>query len=573
MPVHNSDIANIFKKTADLLEIKGDNPFRIRAYREAGRTVKNLSRSVRSFIENNEKLTELPGIGKDLAGKIEEIAATGRLEFLENLEREFPSGLTDLMKVEGLGAKKVAKLYRELKIKNPEDLKKAVKSNRVSKLDGFGKKTEENIEKNLKILSRYENRLRISEVKNIAGPLMEYLKKSREVIKLSQAGSYRRCRETSGDLDILALTGPESNIIERFLNYDDVERIIFRGKKKLSVVLENDFQVDLRVITSDSFGASLQYFTGSKSHNIALRKLASKKGLKINEYGVFNDNDRRIAGKTEQDLYSSVGLDYIAPELRENRGEIEAASESRLPRLITLNDIKGDLHMHTKKTDGHSTIEQLARACLDAGYEYMAVSEHTRKVTVAGGLTPAEMSDWLLEIDRVNRNIHGIKILKSGEVDILKDGSLDLPDEILARMDVVTCSVHYNFNLSREEQTRRILKAMENPNFNILGHPSGRLINKREPYEINMEEILKKAFRENCFMELNAHPARLDITDIYAKRAKELGVKIVISTDAHGVGELSNINYGINQARRGWLEKKDVLNTNNLAGLKTALKK
>ncbi|MGM0442482.1 MAG: DNA polymerase/3'-5' exonuclease PolX, partial [Elusimicrobiota bacterium] len=561
MPVHNTDIARIFKKTADLLEIKGDNPFRIRAYREASRTVKNLSRSISDFIDSGEELTDLPGIGKDLAGKIKDILDTGRLETLDDLEKEFPEGLTDLIKIEGLGPKKVAKLYKELDIKNPGDLKEALESEKIRELEGFGRKTAENISQGLEKLSRYEKRLKISEVEAIAKDLTDYLKKGKEVVKVKPAGSYRRKKETVGDLDIVAVVRENSDITERFLNYEDVDKIISGGDKKSSVVLKNGFQVDLRVISSQNFGAALLYFTGSKAHNIRVRKMAVEKDLKISEYGVFKDDESRIAGETEEEVYSSIGLDYIPPELREDRGEVKESGKSNLPRLVKLEDIKGDLHIHTSKTDGRYSITEMARACRDTGYKYMAISEHTQKVTVAGGLTPDEMSGWLDKIDRVNEKFPDIEILKSAEVDILEDGSLDLPDELLDRMDVVTCSVHYNFNLPREKQTRRILKAMDNPHFNILGHPSGRLINKREPYEINMEEILKKADQKNCFMELNAHPARLDITDIYAKRAKELGIKIVISTDAHGIDELSYMRYGVGQARRGWLEKEDVLNT------------
>jgi DNA polymerase (family 10) len=575
MPVHNSDVSDIFNRIADLLEIKGENLFRIRAYRNAARTVGGLSKSVSDLVENGKDLSVLPGIGKDLAEKIKKIVKTGSHPLLQELEKELPPELPDLMKIQGMGPRKVKVLFEKLGIKSADDLKKAAEEGKIQKLEGFGRQTEKNLLEELIWIKKKKGekeRIKLSVAEQIAEPLIEYLKKEKGVREMEVAGSYRRRKETVGDLDILATCRKGSDVMDRFAGYDEVKKILSKGKTKSSVVLRSGLQVDLRVVAQTSFGSALHYFTGSKEHNIAVRKMGLKKGLKINEYGVFRGK-RRIAGKTEGEVYKQVGLPYIEPELRENRGEIEAAKNKSLPKLIVLEDIKGDLHVHTKSTDGHYSAEEMAEAAKKKGYEYVAITDHSKHVTIARGMDVKRLLKQIGEIDRLNRKTRGILILKSIELDILEDGSLDLPDEVLEDLDLVICSIHYKFNLSREKQTERIIRAMENPHFNIFSHPTGRLLNERRPYEINMEQVMKAARENGCYLELNAHPDRLDLNDTDCKMAKDLGVMVAISTDAHRTDDLDLMRFGIGQARRGWLESGDVLNTRSWEELEKLLKR
>ncbi len=575
MPVHNSDVAEVFNRIADLLEIKGENPFRIRAYRNAARTIGGLSQSAADLLEQGKDLSSLPGIGKDLADKIKEIVETGTHPLLGELEKELPPELPGLMKIQGMGAKKVKVLFDKLAVKSVRELTEAAEEKKIRRLPGFGEKTERNILEELgRIKERKgeKERIKLAVAEQIAKPLVEYLKKEERVKEVEVAGSYRRKKETVGDLDILATCKKGSRIMDRFVDYDEVDKILSRGKTKSSVVLRSGLQVDLRVVPQVSLGSALHYFTGSKEHNIAVRKIGVKKGLKINEYGVFKGK-KRIAGKTEKEVYKQVGLPYIEPELRENRGEFEAAQKKNLPRLVALEDIKGDLHVHTKATDGHYSLEDMADAARKRGYDYIAISDHSRHVTVAKGLNAKRLRKQIEEIDRLNEKRNDIQILKSIELDILEDGCLDLPDEVLEELDLVVCSVHYKFNLSREKQTERIMKAMDNPYFNIFSHPTGRLINEREPYEINMEQIMNAAKEKGCYLELNAHPDRLDLNDIHCKMAKDMGVKVAVATDAHRIDDLDLMRFGIGQARRGWLEAEDVLNTRSWKVLKTLLER
>ncbi len=576
MPVHNNDIADIFSEFADLLEIKGANPFRIRAYRNAARTITGQSKNINDMVRGGEDLTCLPGIGKDLAAKIKEIVETGELSKLNDLKKELPDGLSKLMNIQGLGPKKIKVLFHDLGITSVKGLKKAAQDHRLRELEGFGDKTEQNI---LGEIERFEEekrkhggkeRIKLFRAEQIAENYREYLEKYEEAEKVQIAGSYRRRRETVGDLDILAVCGKETGLMDHFVEYEDVVKIISKGKTKSSVLLRTGLQVDLRVIQPESYGAALLYFTGSKDHNIAVRKIGVGKNLKINEYGVFK-GDKRIAGKTESEVYKTVGLPYIEPELREDRGEIGAAQKGNLPKLVELDDIRGDLHMHTRYSDGRFTIKEMAEAAQNKRYEYIAISDHSRHLTVARGLDEKRLTKQMKEIDKLNQELKDIRILKSIELDILEDGSLDLPDEILKDLDLVLCSVHYKFNLSMEKQTNRILKAMDNPYVNIICHPSGRLINERPPYEVNMEKLIKSAKERSCCMELNAHPDRLDLNDIYCKMAKEEGVKVAVSTDAHTQNDLDFMRFGVGQARRGWLEPGNVLNTRDWKELKTLL--
>ncbi|MFW6131056.1 MAG: DNA polymerase/3'-5' exonuclease PolX [Candidatus Aminicenantaceae bacterium] len=576
MPVHNSDISEIFNKIADLLEIKDANPFRIRAYRNAARTVKSLSKSVADMIEQEKDLSKFPGIGKDLANKIGTIVETGTLPLLKELEKDVPPELSQMMKIQGMGPKKTKVIYKKLGIKSTDALLQAAKNEKIQHLPGFGKKTEKEIIEEVERMKKQKKggveRMKLAKAEQIAEPFLNHLKKEKGIKDIIIAGSYRRRKETVGDLDILVTCKKGSSVMDRFVNYEDVEKVISKGNTRSSVFLRSGLQVDLRVVPEVSYGAALHYFTGSKEHNIAIRKKGVKKKLKINEYGVFK-GEKRIAGKTETEVYKQVNLPYFEPELRENRGEIEAAQKDKLPHLITLDDIKGDLHVHTKYTDGRYSIEEMAQAAKEHHYHYLAITDHSKQVRVAKGLDTKRLRKQIEEIDHINQKIKDIQILKSIELDILENGSLDLPDEVLKELDLVLCSIHSKFNLTQEKQTKRIIKAMDNPYFNILCHPSGRLINERKPYELNMEKVMKAAKERGCYLELNSHPDRLDLHDVHCKMAKEMGIKLAITTDAHSINDLNLIKFGIGQARRGWLEPEDVLNTKNWKELKKFLKR
>jgi len=572
MPVQNSDVSNIFNKIADLLEIEGANQFRVRAYRNASRTVSSLPRNVSDMIESEEDLTALPGIGKDLAEKIEEIVKTGSLGQLEDLEGKTPSGLSQLMQVGGLGPKRVKALNQHLGVTTLKELEKAAREGRVRELEGFGQKTEQAILEELEAQEGTEERIKLMEAEQRARSLVEYLKKGKGIKEITVAGSYRRRKETVGDLDILITCRKGATVMDRFVDYEDVKKVISKGTTRSTIVLRSGLHVDLRVLPQVSYGAALHYFTGSKAHNIAVRTLGVKKDFKINEYGVFK-GDERIAGKTEKEVYNQVDLPYIEPELRENRGEVEAAQKGDLPHLIGVEDLRGDLHTHTKATDGHATLEEMAKAAKEHGYDYLAITDHSKKVTMAHGLNVRRLAEQIEAIDRLNGKFNDILLLKGIEVDILKDGTLDLPDDILKELDVVVCSLHYYRRLSREKMTERVLRAMDNPYFNILAHPTGRLINERDPYEIDLEKIMEGAKERGCFLEINAYPDRLDLTDSHSRMAKEMGLKLAISTDAHSIADLDFIRYGIDQARRGWLEPDDVINTRSLKQLQKLLKR
>jgi DNA polymerase (family 10) len=576
MPVHNSDIARIFNQIADLLEISGANPFRVRAYRHAARTVEDQPQSVAAMIEKGEDLSEISGIGKVLAGKITEIVATGSLKMLTDLQQEVPEGLSELMKITQLGPKRVAALHKNLGIKDLEDLAEAARQGQIRDLEGFGEKTEDHILKELQRRKGAEKRTKLAEAEQVVDSLKSFLEGIEGVNRVTVAGSYRRRKETVGDLDILVTCKKDSPVMDRFTGFEDVAEVIAKGKTKSAVRLRSGLQVDLRVVPEVSYGAALHYFTGSKEHNIAIRKIAVKKDLKINEYGVFQGHDgdgERIAGASEEEVYAAVDLPYIASELRENRGEIEAAQKAKLPRLILREDIRGDLHAHTHATDGHSSLREMVAAARDLGYSYLAITEHSQALRVAKGFDSKQLERQIEEIDKLNGEYPGFRILKGIEVDILADGSLDLPDAVLGKLDLVVCSVHSKFNLSSEKQTKRIIRAMDNPHFNILGHPTGRLINERAAYGVDMEKIMKAALERGCILELNAHPDRLDLNDHHCRMARDMGLKVAIYTDAHSTKALGNMKYGIYQARRGWLTKDDVVNTRRVAELLKLLKR
>jgi DNA polymerase (family 10) len=571
MPVHNIEIANIFDEIADFLEIEDENPFRIRAYRNAARTVRGLGSDLKDMVAAGEDLTELPGIGKELAAKIREMLETGTVKALVKLQQRIPQSVTEILKLPNLGPKRVRILYHDLKIENLQQLAKAAGQGRIRTLEGFGEKIEKAILEAVEARTQKEKRFMIAEAGRYVHSLIDYLKNVPGAKEVVAAGSYRRARETVGDLDILVTARKTSPLMDRFVEYDEVAEVLAKGKTRSSVVLRCGLQVDVRLVAQSSFGAALQYFTGSKDHNIAIRRLGQQRGLKINEYGVFRF-EKRVAGRTEESVYRALDLPLIPPELRENRGEIEAARDKCLPDLVEVKDIKGDLHMHTQMTDGRNSLKEMALAARQRGFKYIAITEHSDRLKVAGGLDPPRLMQQMEEIDRLNEALKGIAILKGIEVEILEDGSLDLDDTVLARLDLVVGTVHSYFDLPLEKQTERILRAMDHRYFSMLAHPTGRRLNEREPYRVDMARIIHKARDRGCFLELNSNPRRLDLYDIYCVAAKAQGVLVSVNSDAHSVNDFDYLAFGVAQARRGWLEKDNVLNTRSLAQLRKLLK-
>lgn len=569
--VHNTDIADIFDEIADLLEVEDSNPFRIRAYRNAALSMRDLNREAADMVANNENLCDISGIGEDLAAKIKEILKTGTAHKLIELRKKTPHAVTNLLKIPGLGPKRIKILYEKLHIHTVNQLREAAKKGKIRTIPGFGEKTEQEILGGIKDQAVMTMRHKWADVMPYVESLVQFLKSIPGVSKVEVCGSYRRLAETVGDIDILVVAKKGSEVTNRFIHAKDVTQIIEQGNTRARVILRKKLPVDIRIVPPQSFGAAVHYFSGSRTHVIQIRDIAEKKNLKINEYGVFKGS-KSIASETEEDVYKTVGLPYIPPELRENRGEIEAAQHNQLPHhLITLSDLKGDLHAHTNATDGKLTLSELAEAAKARGFEYINVSDHSKRLAMARGLNVDRLESQIEAIDKLNDKLKGITLLKSIEVDILEDGQLDLPDDILKKLDLVVASVHGYFNLSRDKQTSRILKAMDNNYFTILGHASGRLIGKRKAYDVDLEKIIKHAKQRGCYLELNAHPIRLDLDDVYCKMAKELGVLIAINSDAHSDVDFNNLRFGINQARRGWLEPKDVLNTRSLKELKKLL--
>jgi len=572
MPIHNADIAAIFEEIAELLEIQNENPFRIRAYRNAARQVEGMGVPVADMVAKGEDLTELPGIGDDLAAKIQEIVATGQCKALEKLRKQVPPSITELLKIPGLGPKRVRALYDTLKVKSIDQLAKAAQAGKIRELGGFGAKTEQTILAALAAHVTGQKRFKLAIAGQYAEPLKKYLEKVPGVLQVVLAGSYRRFKETVGDIDILVTATGAGKVMDKFTSYDEVREVLAKGETRSTVILKCNLQVGLRVVDPECYGAALQYFTGSKEHNIEIRRLAQERKFKLSEYGVFR-GEQRIAGETEESVYRAVDLPWIPPELRENRGEIEAARAGKLPKLVELKELRGDLHVHTKATDGHNTLSEMAAAARAHGLDYIAITEHSRRLTVAHGLDVKRLRQQMQAIDKLNAQLKDITLLKGIEVDILEDGSLDLPDDVLGELDIVVGAVHSQFKLARSKQTTRILKAMDHPHFTVLAHPSGRLIDQREPYDVDMLKIIRKARERGCFLELNAHPERLDLLDSHCQMAKEEGVLIAISSDAHSTQDFDNLYYGVGQARRGWLEKKDVLNSRSLKELRGLLKK
>jgi len=557
----NAEIAAVFAQVADLLEFQGANPFRVRAYRNAARTIQDLPTPVSAMVEGDgARLTEIQGIGADLAEKITTLVRTGSLPMLEELRSQIPASVLDIMRVPGLGPKRAAALYHELGIKTLEELREACQAHRVRELKGFGEKTESAILEGLQLALEASQRIYWAEADQVAQALREHLAGCTAIRQMEFAGSYRRGKDTVGDLDLLVVADPPADAMDRFATFPEVADVLARGDTKMSVRLQFGLQVDLRVVGAESFGAALQYFTGSKAHNVELRGMARQKGLKINEYGVFR-GDQRVAGRTEEEVYAAVGLPWIPPELREAREEFQWAAKGALPPLIELDDLQGDLHVHSTWSDGAATIEELVEAAKKRKLKYLAITDHSKRATVANGLSAERLLQQWAEIDRLCRRLKGFKLLKGVEVDILESGALDLPDEVLAQADWVVASIHFGQNQPRQRITERVIGALRNPHVSAIAHPTGRLINKRKPYEIDLEAVLAAARDYGKCMELNAHPSRLDLDDVACAAAKRLGVPIVIATDAHNINGLDALRYGVLQARRGGLTVADVANT------------
>lgn len=572
MAVKNSQIASIFYRVADLLEIEGANSFRVRAYRNAADTIERMPSDVEDMVKEGRPLTSIHGVGPDLAKKIKEILETGKLGQLLEIEQRTPPEMVDLLKVGGLGPRRVKTIYTELGVKDIKQLRAAAESGSIRNLPGFGVKIETKILDDLRKQDIGEKRFRIDRAEGIIEPLLAHLRRFGNISQLTAAGSFRRRKETVGDLDILAISPDGAGVIDHFVRYGGVKDILSQGETRSTVILSSGIQVDLRVVPDESYGAALLYFTGSKPHNLHLRLMAIDRGWKNNEYGVYR-GEELIAGRTEESIYQALGMPWIPPEMREDTGEIELALHGNLPDLITIKDIRGDLHSHTRASDGKSTLEGMAEKARKLGYNYLAITDHSPSLRIAHGQAIENLARQIDAIDTLNEQWQDFRLLKSCEVDILEDGSLDLPDDILARLDLSVCSIHSHFRMAREKQTQRILRAMDQPYFNILAHPTGRLVGKRPGYDIDLDKVLAGAKERGCIVEINAHPERLDLNGAAARLAKDMGVYIAISTDAHSQGELEYMRFGVDQARRGWLEAENVINTRSWHDLKNLLRR
>ncbi len=565
--MRNAEIALLFNEIGDYLEVKGENPFRVRAYRRAAQAVEGMSEDIAAVVERGG-LLDVPGIGKDLAAKIQEYLTQGRIAYLEELRKEIPSGVIELLGVHGVGPKTAKHLYDHLGVDSVEKLEQLASAHKLAGQPGIQAKTEENILKGIAVWKGGRERKPLGTAVTLAETILARLRALPEVHRIEVAGSLRRMRETVKDIDILVTATKPARVMEVFVGLPNVAEVLGHGETKSSIRLRENIQVDLRVLEPDSFGAALQYFTGSKQHNIRVRELAQRKGFKVSEYGVFTEKgSRRVAGKTEAEVYEAVGLPYIPPELREDSGEIEAALEGRLPVLVSLEDMRGDLQLHTTWSDGAHSLAELAAGVQAKGYQYMAVTDHSKSATVAGGMNEERVLQMIEEVRALNKRLKGFRVLAGCEVDIKGDGSLDFPDAILHQLDLVQISVHSRFKMSQEEMTARIVRGIHHPLVHILGHPTGRLIGERAPYEVDMEAILNAARAAGIAVEINASPMRLDLNDLHARRAKALGIPITISTDAHTIPQLDYMRFGVSVARRAWLTAEDVLNTRLLKGL------
>ena len=567
----NPEIADTFDQVADILEFQDADQFRVRSYRNAARTIRDLPESAAEIVANPErKLTDIDGIGKKLADKIAALVTTGKLEMLEELKQQVPDSVLAIMRVPGLGPKRAAMLHKDLKVTTLDELRAACESHKVRELKGFGAKTEESILAGLAFAAEADKRVLWAEADGFVQEILAHMKACPAVQTIEAAGSYRRGRDTVGDLDFLAVAGDAKLVMDHMAAFTGLAEVEARGDTKLSGRLESGMHLDLRVVPAESFGAALQYFTGSKAHNVVVRGLAKDRGLKVNEYGVFR-GDRQIAGRTEEEVYAALDLPCFPPEMREARKEFDWAAAGKLPTLVELDDICGDMHMHSTWTDGHASIEEMALAAKARGLKYIAMTDHSKRVTMVNGLDESRLREQWDEIDRLNERLRGIKVLKGVEVDILERGGLDISDDVLKEADWVNASVHYGQSQPREQITKRVIDALKNPYVCAIAHPTGRMLNQRKPYEIDLSAVIRVAREEGKALELNSHPVRLDLDDVACAEAKSQGVPVVISTDAHRPDGLAAMRYGILQARRGGLTKDDVLNTRTWAQVKKLL--
>ncbi len=557
----NEEIAKILYEIGGYLEIKGIQ-FKPRAYEKAGYSIENLEEEVSEIYKKGglKAVEDIPGVGVSIAKKIEELIKTGHLKYYEKLKKSLPVKIGELSSIEGVGPKMIFKLYKKLKVKNINDLEKAAKIGKIAKIAGLGKKTEEKILKGIEFLRKSGNRFLLGSILPPVRLIEDRLRNLKEVDRVAIAGSIRRMQETIGDLDFMVTSSKPSKVIEFFVNMPEVIHVYSKGATKALVRLKNRMDADIEVVPNKSYGAALLAFTGDKRHNIALRALAEKRGYKLNEYGLWRGK-KLIAGRTEEKIYRALGMVTPPPEIRVDSGEIQAALKNKLPQLIDYGDVKGDLQVTTNWTDGENSIEEMAAAAQEIGLEYIAITDHTKSLAMTGGADEKKLLKQIAEIDRIQKKFTKIKVLKGAEVNILKDGLLDIKDEVLARLDVVGIAVHSHFNLPRSEQTKRIVKAMRNKNADILFHPTGRLIQKRAPYDVDVEEIIKTAKETGTILEIDADPYRLDLKDEYIRKAVEAGVKLTIDTDAHSKNSFHYLEFGIAQARRGWATKNDIINT------------
>ena len=568
--MENREIARILSEIGEYLDMQ-EVPFKPRAYEKAANAIAELEEGVVEIYKKDglKGLENIPGVGASIAEKIEELIKTGRLRYYEDLKKDIPVKLDELTRVEGLGPKNIKKLHEKLGVKNLDDLEKAAKAHKIRGLEDFGEKSEENILAGITFLRMHGTRFILGNVMPLAEKLKERLEKVPGTSKVTIAGSYRRRKETIGDLDILVVAKNSKQVMDYFVNQQEVDRVLAQGPTKSSIRLGSGIDVDLRVVPAESYGAALAYFTGSKAHNVHMREIAQKKGMKLNEYSLSKASpgagrprgDKIIAGKSEEEIYKALGLAYVEPEMREDLGEVELAISNTLPKIIQYGALLGDLQTQTDWTDGKDSIEIMAKAAIRAGLKYIAITDHTKRLAMTNGLDEKRLKKQAVEIDKVNKKLNGkIKVLKGSECDILKDGTLDLSDEVLKALDVVGISVHSQFNLTRGDQTARITRAMENPNADILFHPTGRLINKRKAYDVDMEEVIKTAKRTGTILEINALPERSDLADEYIRKCVDSGVKMSIDSDAHSVNHFGYLDLGVAQARRGWATKADIIN-------------
>jgi len=559
----NQFVSDILYQIADLLDLKGEIFFKTRAYRIAAQTIEVLDEDIEK-IAKEERLEEIPGIGSAIAKKIKELLDTNKIEYFEKLKKEIPPGLLKMLNISGLGPKKVSKLFKELNIKTIDELRDACKKGKLRDLDGFGEITERNILRGIKLMEKTSGRVLLNLASENGESYIAYLKKNKAINKISIAGSLRRKKETIGDIDILAASNNPESVMDYFVNYENVKRVLLKGSTKTSVLLNEDIQVDLRVVEDKSFGSALQYFTGSKEHNVKMRSIAIKNGYKLNEYGLFSKKDEGfIVGENEKEIYEKLGLKYIEPELRENRGEIEASLKNDLPDLVEYQDIKGDFHVHSVYSDGFETIENIVKKAIRLGYEYIGIADHSQSLIVAKGLSENRIEKKRKEIEDINKKMKDIRVLCGTECDIKADGKMDYSNRILKNFDFVYAAIHTNFKMSSKEITKRIISAMENEYVDFIAHPSCRILGRREGFDLDMNKIFDAAKRTDTYLEINSFPDRLDLNDIQVKFGKEKKVKFVLGSDSHNINHLSFLKYGISTARRGWLEKKDILNTKN----------